>query len=78
MRSPPAAIDDVRAEMLAAGAPTTRAVVPPLGFMGDPDDAAAVAVFLASDMARFVTGTTVHVDGGNWAAGGWRRIEDHD
>jgi NAD(P)-dependent dehydrogenase (short-subunit alcohol dehydrogenase family) len=29
-------------------------------------------VFLASPMARFVTGTTLHVDGGNWAAGGRR------
>ena len=69
---------DARAEMLAAGAAYDPAVVPPLGFMGDPEDAAAVAVFLASDMARFVTGTTVHVDGGNWAAGGWRRLEDQD
>jgi NAD(P)-dependent dehydrogenase (short-subunit alcohol dehydrogenase family) len=41
--------------------------------MGDPEDAAAVVAFLASDLARFVTGTTIHVDGGNWAAGGWRR-----
>jgi hypothetical protein len=33
-------------------------------------------VFLAGPMARFVTGTTIHVDGGNRAAGGWRRIAD--
>jgi len=69
---------DVRAEMLAAGADFDPAVMPPLGFMGHPEDAAAVVVFLASEMARFVTGTTVHVDGGNWAAGGWRRIADQD
>ncbi len=69
---------DVRAEMLAGGAAYDPAVMPPLGFLGDPEDAAAVVVFLASEMARFVTGTTVHVDGGNWAAGGWRRIEDQD
>jgi NAD(P)-dependent dehydrogenase (short-subunit alcohol dehydrogenase family) len=67
---------DVRAEMLAGSAIYDPAVLPPLGFMGDPEDAAAVALFLASDMARFVTGTTVHVDGGNWAAGGWRRFEE--
>jgi 3-oxoacyl-[acyl-carrier protein] reductase len=67
---------DVRAEMLAAGAAYDPAVMPPLGFMGHAEDAAAVVVFLASEMARFVTGTTVHVDGGNWAAGGWRRIAD--
>jgi 3-oxoacyl-[acyl-carrier protein] reductase len=69
---------DVRAEMLAAGSVYDPIVMPPLGFMGHADDAAAVVVFLASEMARFVTGTTVHVDGGNWAAGGWRRIEHPD
>ena len=69
---------DVRAEMLAAGSAYDPIVMPPLGFMGHADDAAAVVVFLASELARFVTGTTVHVDGGNWAAGGWRRIEHPD
>jgi NAD(P)-dependent dehydrogenase (short-subunit alcohol dehydrogenase family) len=69
---------DVRAGMIAAGADYDPAVVPPLGVMGTPDDAAAVAAFLASDLARFVTGTTIHVDGGNWAAGGWRRVTDSE
>jgi 3-oxoacyl-[acyl-carrier protein] reductase len=67
---------DVRAGMLAAAADYDPAVVPPLARMGTPEDAAAVTVFLASDLARFVTGNSVHVDGGNWAAGGWRRISD--
>ncbi|MER3452549.1 MAG: short-chain dehydrogenase, partial [Acidimicrobiia bacterium] len=48
----------------------------PLPRRGHVDDVAAAAVFLASDLARFVTGTTLHVDGGNWAAGGWRRRAD--
>jgi NAD(P)-dependent dehydrogenase (short-subunit alcohol dehydrogenase family) len=65
---------DVRSEMLGGDAGYEPAVVPPLGAVGHPDDAAAVVVFLASDLARFVTGTTIHVDGGNWAAGGWRRV----
>ncbi len=65
---------DVRGEMLAAGGGYDPALVPPLGFMGSADEAAAVAVFLAGDLSRFVTGTTIHVDGGNWAAGGWRRL----
>jgi NAD(P)-dependent dehydrogenase (short-subunit alcohol dehydrogenase family) len=45
----------------------------PLLRPGDVDDVAAAIVFLASDMAGFITGTTLHVDGGNLAASGWRR-----
>jgi D-sorbitol dehydrogenase (acceptor) len=37
----------------------------PLGRMGTPDDIAAVAVFLASDEARYITAQTLNVDGGN-------------
>ena len=37
----------------------------PMGRMGEPDDIARVALFLASDLARYVTGQTVNVDGGN-------------
>jgi NAD(P)-dependent dehydrogenase (short-subunit alcohol dehydrogenase family) len=47
--------------------------LPPLGFFGSPDDAGWAAAFLSSDEARFITGTTLHVDGGTHAAGGWRR-----
>jgi NAD(P)-dependent dehydrogenase (short-subunit alcohol dehydrogenase family) len=50
---------------LVPGTPLLRA--------GEPDDVAGAAVFLASDLAGFVTGTTLHVDGGTHAAGGWRR-----
>ena len=39
-------------------------------------DCAAAAVFLASDLSRFVTGSTLHVDGGTDAAGGWKRRSD--
>jgi 3-oxoacyl-[acyl-carrier protein] reductase len=48
----------------------------PLPRAGHVDDVAAAAVYLAGDLAAFVTGTTVHVDGGNLAAGGWHRVED--
>jgi NAD(P)-dependent dehydrogenase (short-subunit alcohol dehydrogenase family) len=56
-----------------------RALVPqwvPVGRFGTPDDIAGVALFLASDLAAFVTGTTVHADGGSLAAGGWFRTAD--
>ncbi|OZE85625.1 3-oxoacyl-ACP reductase [Rhodococcus sp. 15-649-2-2] len=36
----------------------------PIGFMGDGRDTANVALFLASDEARFITGTEIVVDGG--------------
>ncbi|WP_431234482.1 SDR family NAD(P)-dependent oxidoreductase [Mycolicibacterium psychrotolerans] len=43
----------------------------PLGRLGDIDEIASAAVFLASNMARYITGQTLHVDGGTQAAGGW-------
>jgi NAD(P)-dependent dehydrogenase (short-subunit alcohol dehydrogenase family) len=48
----------------------------PVGRFGTPDDVAGVALFLASDLSAFVTGTTVHADGGSLAAGGWFRRDD--
>jgi 3-oxoacyl-[acyl-carrier protein] reductase len=48
----------------------------PLGRFGQPSDVAGVALFLASELSEFVTGTTVHVDGGTYAAGGWFPTEE--
>jgi NAD(P)-dependent dehydrogenase (short-subunit alcohol dehydrogenase family) len=48
----------------------------PLPRKGDPDDVAGAVIFLAGSLSEFVTGTTIHVDGGNLAAGGWRAQED--
>jgi NAD(P)-dependent dehydrogenase (short-subunit alcohol dehydrogenase family) len=48
----------------------------PLGRFGQPADVAGVALFLASPLSAFVTGTTVHVDGGTFAAGGWFPTEE--
>ena len=47
-----------------------------LPIAGHVDDVAGAAVFLATNLSRFVTGTTIHVDGGNHAAGGWHRQPD--
>ncbi|MFE3291477.1 SDR family NAD(P)-dependent oxidoreductase [Rhodococcus sp. NPDC059234] len=43
----------------------------PLGGPGRPEDVAGAALFLASDLSRFVTGGTIHVDGGTHCSGGW-------
>jgi NAD(P)-dependent dehydrogenase (short-subunit alcohol dehydrogenase family) len=43
----------------------------PLGRAGEVDDVAGAAVFLASDLAGYVTGVLLPVDGGTAAAGGW-------
>lgn len=36
----------------------------PMGSLGEPKDVAASMVFLASDEARYITGQTIHVNGG--------------
>lgn len=45
----------------------------PLGRFGTPADIAGTALFLASPLAAWITGTSVHVDGGALAAAGWYR-----
>jgi 3-oxoacyl-[acyl-carrier protein] reductase len=50
----------------------------PLGRAATPEDVAGAAVFLASDLAAYVTGVTLPVDGGTHAAGGWYRHPDDD
>jgi NAD(P)-dependent dehydrogenase (short-subunit alcohol dehydrogenase family) len=43
----------------------------PLGRAGHVDEMAGAAVFLAGALSSYVTGQTIHVDGGTQAASGW-------
>jgi 3-oxoacyl-[acyl-carrier protein] reductase len=43
----------------------------PMGRVGHVDEMAGAALFLASELSSYVTGQTIHVDGGTAAAGGW-------
>ena len=43
----------------------------PMGRAGHVDEMAAAAVFLAIGLSGYITGQTLHVDGGTHAASGW-------
>ncbi len=57
----PGRIDTERLRSLGGGGDVSQI---PLGRLGDPAEIGAVACFLASDRASYVTGTVVPVDGG--------------
>src|SRR6476620_7511124 len=58
---------------LSGGSMQQDAVTPgiPMNRAGHVDEMAGAAVFLASDMSSYITGETIHVDGGTLAASGW-------
>jgi hypothetical protein len=45
----------------------------PMGRAGRVTDVSGCVVFLASALSAYVTGTTIHVDGGTFASSGWMR-----
>jgi 3-oxoacyl-[acyl-carrier protein] reductase len=55
--------DTERLRQLAGGAPPDTSGIP-AGRIGEPDDLAAVAVFLCSELAGYVTGVSIPIDGG--------------
>lgn len=63
----PGPIDGTEGMARLAPTPEIRAMTAkgvPLGRMGTPDDVANVCLFLASDLASYVTGAVIPVDGG--------------
>jgi len=43
----------------------------PMGRLGTPSDISNAVVFLLSGLSSYVTGTTIHPDGGTFASSGW-------
>jgi 3-oxoacyl-[acyl-carrier protein] reductase len=50
--------------------------VVPMGRAGHVDEMAGAGLFLASGLSSYITGQTIHVDGGTQAAGGWYHHPD--
>ena len=48
----------------------------PLGRFGQSEDIAGSALFLASRLSQWITGTVIHCDGGALAAAGWYRTPE--
>lgn len=60
----PGYIDTAMTQNLAEAQKTRLLEAIPLGRMGRPDDVAAAVAYLASDEAAWITGATLHVNGG--------------
>lgn len=58
-------------EKMAPNGVENAKLMVPMGRAGHVDEMAGAAIFLASDLSAYVTGQTLHVDGGTSAAGGW-------
>jgi NAD(P)-dependent dehydrogenase (short-subunit alcohol dehydrogenase family) len=60
--------------------PTTEdryAVTIPMGRRGTYEDVGSCAIFLASDLSKYITGTSLHPDGGALASSGWLNWPGH-
>lgn len=76
----PETTDTSQVPILAMIAPQYKDHIPrwiPLGRFGRPSDGAGCAVFLATELSAWVTGTTVNMDGGALAAAGWYRTPEN-
>ncbi len=74
--APDITLTEGMASVAPPGADASFAAVVPMGRAGHVDEMAGAAVFLASDLSRYVTGQTLHVDGGTQAAAGWYHHPD--
>jgi 3-oxoacyl-[acyl-carrier protein] reductase len=64
----PGLIDTVRGLPGAPERPAHREQIPPIGRRGDPDEVAAAVRFLCGPGARYITGQSLHANGGAYMA----------
>jgi 3-oxoacyl-[acyl-carrier protein] reductase len=62
---------NIAADSSSLGDPVGTRVAVPMGRVGVPTDVSSCVVFLASGLSSYVTGTTLHPDGGTFASAGW-------
>ncbi len=64
----PGFIDTDMTRSLAAGQKEAMLSQIPLGRLGEPEDIAATVAFLASSAGGYISGETIHVNGGMYMA----------
>jgi NAD(P)-dependent dehydrogenase (short-subunit alcohol dehydrogenase family) len=60
-----------------AGGPADLGITIPMARAGEVTDVSGCVVFLASALSAYLTGTTLHPDGGTFASSGWFNWPGH-
>jgi NAD(P)-dependent dehydrogenase (short-subunit alcohol dehydrogenase family) len=69
--APDITLTEGMASVAPPGAEASFGLTVPMGRPGHVDEMAGAAVFLAGRLSSYVTGQTIHVDGGTQASSGW-------
>jgi 3-oxoacyl-[acyl-carrier protein] reductase len=69
--APDITLTEGMASVAPPGAEERFGLTVPLGRPGHVDEMAGAAIFLAGELSSYVTGQTIHVDGGTQASSGW-------
>jgi 3-oxoacyl-[acyl-carrier protein] reductase len=75
--APDITLTEGMASVAPQGAETRFGYTVPMGRAGHVDEMGGAAVFLAGSLSSYVTGQTIHVDGGTQASSGWYHHPDN-
>ena len=75
--APDITLTEGMASVAPPGAEASFGFTVPMGRAGHVDEMAGAAVFLAGSLSSYITGQTIHVDGGTQAASGWYHRPDN-